>query len=243
MPACGLAPDPHATVNTELVEAIDALLPQTQCTKCGYQGCLPYAQAIAAGEADINQCPPGGARGIGRLARLLGRNEIPLNPANGVEKPRTAALIDESRCIGCMLCINACPTDAIIGAAKQMHTVLTQYCTGCDLCLPPCPVDCIEMVELEGLAASGNVHAGPMARQPVEEMATVARERYGFHQYRFARQAAERVERLAGKAKFHLEQLEQQPAGRHDVERKKAAINAALERARARRSAQPKAKT
>ncbi len=225
-------------MNPQLTEAIDALLPQTQCTQCGYEGCLPYAQAIAEGEADINQCPPGGAAGISKLARLLDRSEKPLNPANGVEKPRTAALIDESRCIGCMLCINACPTDAIVGAAKQMHTVLTQYCTGCDLCLPPCPVDCIEMVELEGLTATGNIHAAAVARQTVEEMAVVARERYGFHQFRFARQATERAERLTGKAKAHLEELEQLPAGRHDVERKKAAVNAALERARARRAGQ-----
>lgn len=229
-------------MNPQLTEAIDALLPQTQCTKCGYQGCRPYAEAIVKGEADINQCPPGGAAGIRRLARLLDRREKPLNPANGVEKARTAALIDESRCIGCMLCINACPTDAIVGAPKQMHTVLTQYCTGCDLCLPPCPVDCIEMVELESLAASGNVHAVSPAQQAVEEMAAVARERHGFHQFRFARQATERAERLAGKAKAHLQELEQLPAGRHDAERKKAAVNAALERARARRFAQPKAK-
>jgi electron transport complex protein RnfB len=230
-------------VSTELIEAIDALLPQTQCTKCGYQGCRPYAEAIAQGDADINQCPPGGAEGIRKLARLLGRGEKALNPANGVEKSRTAALIDESRCIGCMLCISACPTDAIVGAAKQMHTVLTQYCTGCDLCLPPCPVDCIEMVELGSLAAAGNVHAATLARQAVEEMADLARERYGFHQFRLARDATERAERLAGKARAHLEELEQQSAPGHDVERKKAAVNAALERARARRAAQPKAKT
>jgi electron transport complex protein RnfB len=230
-------------VNPQLTEAIDALLPQTQCTKCGYQGCLPYAQAIAGGEADINQCPPGGAAGIRKLARLLGRGEKPLNPANGVEAPRTAALIDETRCIGCMLCINACPTDAIVGAAKRMHTVLTQYCTGCDLCLPPCPVDCIEMVELEGLAAAGNVHAASLAQQATEEMAHVARKRYGFRQARLARQSADRAERLAGKASAKLQELDRLPAGQHDVERKKAAVNAALERARARRTAQSKAKT
>ncbi|HYJ18626.1 MAG TPA: RnfABCDGE type electron transport complex subunit B [Burkholderiales bacterium] len=230
-------------MNPQLTEAIDALLPQTQCTKCGYQGCLPYAQAIVGGEADINQCPPGGAAGIRKLARLLDRGEKPLNPANGVETPRTAALIDETRCIGCMLCINACPTDAIVGAAKRMHTVLTQYCTGCDLCLPPCPVDCIEMVELEGLAAAGNVHAASLAQQTTEELAHVARERYGFHQVRLARQSADRAERLAGKASAKLQELDRLPAGQHDVERKKAAVNAALERARARRTAQPKAKT
>lgn len=225
-------------MNSQLTEAIDALLPQTQCTKCGYQGCRPYAQAIAAGEADINQCPPGGAAGARRLAQLLGREEKPLNPANGVEKARTAALIDETRCIGCMLCITACPADAIVGAARKMHTVLTQYCTGCDLCLPPCPVDCIEMVELDSLATAGNIHAAALARQTVDEMAAVARERYAFHQFRFARQATERAERLAGKAKAHLQELDDMPPGLHDVERKKAAVNAALERARARRVGQ-----
>ena len=225
-------------MNHQLTEAIDALLPQTQCTKCGYPGCRPYAEAIAVGEADINQCPPGGAAGIRKLARLLDRNEKPLNPANGVEKPRTAALIDETRCIGCMLCINACPTDAIVGAAKQMHTVLTQYCTGCDLCLPPCPVDCIEMVELGNLEETGNVHAAALALQTVMEMARVARGRYEFHQQRLARQATERAERLAGKARTHLEALENLPVGHHDVERKKAAVKAALERARARRASQ-----
>jgi electron transport complex protein RnfB len=130
-----------------VVDQIDALLPQTQCAQCGYPGCRPYAEAIAAGEADINQCPPGGEAGIRALADLLGREPKPLNPDNGVEKPRRVAVIDEATCIGCTLCIQACPVDAIIGAPKLMHTVIAQECTGCDLCLPPCPVDCIEMVE------------------------------------------------------------------------------------------------
>ena len=125
---------------------IDALLPQTQCTQCGYPGCLPYAEAIAAGHAKINQCPPGGDTGIRRLSTLLGQPYIPLNPDNGTEKPRRVALIDETACIGCTLCIQACPVDAIIGGAKYMHTVIADRCTGCDLCLPPCPVDCIAMI-------------------------------------------------------------------------------------------------
>jgi len=133
-----------------IVEQIDALLPQTQCAQCGYPGCRPYAEAIAAGEADINQCPPGGEAGIRALADLLGREEKPLNPENGAESVRTVALIDEERCIGCTLCIQACPVDAILGAAKQMHTVIADECTGCELCLPPCPVDCIDMVERPG---------------------------------------------------------------------------------------------
>lgn len=129
-----------------LTESIDALLPQTQCTRCGYPACRPYAEAIARDEAAINQCPPGGAPGITRLAQLLGRPELPLNPANGIEQPLRLARIDEAVCIGCTLCIQACPTDAIVGAAKQMHTVLLDACTGCELCLPPCPVDCISLV-------------------------------------------------------------------------------------------------
>jgi electron transport complex protein RnfB len=129
-----------------LSDQIDALLPQTQCTKCGFEGCRPYADAIAAGEAEINQCPPGGAAGVEALAQLLGRAPLPLNASNGVEQPLRVAVIDESRCIGCTLCIPACPVDAVIGASKRMHSVLASHCTGCDLCLPPCPMDCISMV-------------------------------------------------------------------------------------------------
>lgn len=222
-------------VNTELTEAIDALLPQTQCTKCGYPGCLPYAEAIASGQADIDQCPPGGAVGVRKLATLLGRAPKPLNPIHGSERPRAAALIDEARCIGCTLCIQACPVDAIVGAAKQMHTVLTAACTGCDLCLPPCPVDCIEMVELNDLAARGNRHAAALAQQSVEEMAAIARPRYHFRQFRIDREKREREERLARKADAKLAHLESLP-GSHDLDRKKAAVRAAIERARARRA-------
>ena len=132
-----------------VVDRIDALLPQTQCGQCGYPGCRPYAEAIAKEEADINQCPPGGEAGIRALADLLGREEKPLNPENGEEKPRTVVVIDEQRCIGCTLCIQACPVDAIVGAAKLMHTVIESECTGCNLCLPPCPVDCIDIVEVK----------------------------------------------------------------------------------------------
>jgi H+/Na+-translocating ferredoxin:NAD+ oxidoreductase subunit B len=127
-------------------EAIDALLPQTQCTRCGYAGCRPYADAIAAGEAQVNQCPPGGAATIDALAKLLGCEPLALNPANGVEGPLTVAQIDEDRCIGCAKCLPPCPVDAIVGARKQMHTVLIETCTGCELCIAPCPVDCIAMV-------------------------------------------------------------------------------------------------
>lgn len=129
-----------------LVEKIDAILPQTQCGQCGYPGCRPYATAIAAGEADINQCPPGGEAGIRQLADLLGVEPKPLNAEHGEVKPKSVAFIHEEACIGCTLCIQACPVDAILGAAKQMHTVIASECTGCELCLAPCPVDCIEMV-------------------------------------------------------------------------------------------------
>ena len=132
-----------------LVDRIDALLPQTQCGQCGFPGCRPYATAIANNEADINQCPPGGETTIIALADLLDRDPKPLNPENGVEKEKTVAVIDERTCIGCTLCIQACPVDAILGAAKQMHTVIADECTGCELCLPPCPVDCIDMVPLQ----------------------------------------------------------------------------------------------
>jgi electron transport complex protein RnfB len=137
-----------------VVERIDALLPQTQCGQCSFPGCRPYAEAIAAGDADINQCPPGGENTIQALAELLGRDPKPLNPDNGIEKPKTVAIIDEEICIGCTLCIQACPVDAILGAAKHMHTVIESECTGCELCVPPCPVDCIEMVPVKNTIAT-----------------------------------------------------------------------------------------
>lgn len=129
-----------------LIERIDAWLPQTQCTRCGYPRCRLYAQAIAQGEVDINQCPPGGETTVRALADLLGVPAKPLNPLYGEHRPRTRAVIDEAQCIGCRKCLDACPVDAIVGAPKLMHTVIAQDCTGCELCLPPCPVDCIAMV-------------------------------------------------------------------------------------------------
>ncbi len=133
-----------------IVEQIDSILPQTQCGQCTYAGCRPYAEAIARGEADINQCPPGGETTIVALADLLGVEAKPLNAAHGVEKQtKTVVVIDEQTCIGCTLCIQACPVDAILGAAKHMHTVISSECTGCDLCIPPCPVDCIHVVAVQ----------------------------------------------------------------------------------------------
>src|SRR5215469_6649368 len=167
---------------------IDALLPQTQCTRCGYPGCQPYAEAIAAGLAGINQCPPGGAATIGALATLLGRAPLPLNPANGTEGPELVALIDEEVCIGCARCLPPCPVDAIVGASKQMHTVVLALCTGCELCVAPCPVDCIAMVPRASL---GSVPAAPAAADN--------RARYQAHGARLAQRASERAALLAAR--------------------------------------------
>lgn len=134
----------------ELVEAIDRLLPQTQCGQCQFAGCRPYAIAIAEGRAEINRCPPGGMAGIRALGQLLGRQAMPLDPTHGVEKSKVVARIVEADCIGCTKCIQACPVDAIIGAPKRMHTVIADLCTGCELCVPPCPVDCIELLPAPG---------------------------------------------------------------------------------------------
>lgn len=176
--------------------AIDAVLPQTQCTRCGYQGCRPYAEAIAAGKADINQCPPGGQATIDALAALLGRETKPLNPANGVEAAPVVALIDEERCIGCAKCLPACPVDAIVGAQHYMHTVIVERCTGCELCIPPCPVDCIRLVPL--LDESGR----PRVRPAMQELSTQAashRRRYLAHLARRARRQEERRQVLEAK--------------------------------------------
>ena len=211
--------DPDPT----LADRIDALLPQTQCTRCGYQGCKPYAEAIARGEADINQCPPGGAAGIVKLADLLKTLPKPLNPANGVEKPLELALIDENLCIGCTLCIQACPVDAIVGAAKQMHTVLDSWCTGCELCIAPCPVDCITMVK----AVPEHIWN--------DTDAALARTRYETRNERLARDKREREARLATKSSSS-----QRAAGAQLTEaeaQKKAIIAAAIERARKQREA------
>jgi Na+-translocating ferredoxin:NAD+ oxidoreductase subunit B len=131
---------------------IDALLPQTQCTRCGYAACRPYAEALAAGRAELNQCPPGGAATIAALAALLQRPALPLNPVNGTEGPALVALIDEDACIGCAKCLPPCPVEAIVGAQKHLHTVVLSLCTGCELCVAPCPVDCITMVPRAQLA-------------------------------------------------------------------------------------------
>ncbi|MEO8102860.1 MAG: RnfABCDGE type electron transport complex subunit B [Betaproteobacteria bacterium] len=166
-----------------LVQRIDALLPQTQCTQCGFQGCLPYAEAIAAGEAEINRCPPGGDSGIAALAALLARPAIPLDSSRGRHYPHRVAVIDEALCIGCAKCLKPCPTDAIVGAAKFMHTVVAALCTGCELCIPPCPVDCIRMEQDPRHTVMMDKH--------------VARERFQFHLFRLQRDQQERDALLA----------------------------------------------
>lgn len=222
------APAPDAAL-AQRVDALDALLPQTQCTRCGYPDCRAYAQAMAQGEADINRCPPGGAQGIVRLAALTGRPVRPLDPQRGIEAPRRLAVIDEDWCIGCTLCIKACPVDCIVGASKLMHSVIDELCTGCDLCLPVCPVDCISMVEVSG------TRSGWDAWSP--QQADEARHRYAFHQLRTERDKRENDERLAAKAQAKLADLQGQSmiTDPQLLERKRAVIEAAIARARAAR--------
>ena len=170
-----------------LADRIDALLPQTQCEQCGYHGCRPYAEAIARGEAPINQCPPGGAAGIAKLAALLDQPVLPLNPDHGIEKPRTLARIVEADCIGCTKCIQACPVDAIVGAAKLMHTVIADDCTGCELCVAACPVDCIVLEPM------------PLAQADDMAHADAARQHFQRREARLAREQAQREAELAAR--------------------------------------------
>ena len=172
-----------------LTQALNDALPQTQCTRCGYPDCSAYAQAMAAGEAAINQCPPGGQEGVARLAALTGRPVLALNPLHGVEAPRQLAVIDEAWCIGCTLCLKACPVDCIVGGPKLMHTVIDAQCTGCELCLPACPVDCIALVPASGARTGWQAWSEPQARQ--------ARERYDWHRQRLARDALAHADRYA----------------------------------------------
>ncbi|MBX3587175.1 MAG: electron transport complex subunit RsxB [Ramlibacter sp.] len=213
-----------------LAERLNAALPQTQCTRCGYPDCAAYAHAIAHEGAAINQCPPGGSEGIARLAALTGHPALPLNPANGTEAPRTLAVIDEGWCIGCTLCLDACPTDAILGGNKLMHTVIEPYCTGCELCIPVCPVDCISLENASGELTGWAAWSAADAAQ--------ARTRYEFHSARRQLAEDENRQRLEAKALAHLADL---PAHTHGAEgteadRKRSVIEAALARARARRT-------
>jgi len=218
---------------TDLAEQLLAALPQTQCTRCGYPDCAAYAQALSRGDADINQCPPGGAEGVARLAALTGQSAKPLNPANGLEAPRSMMFIDEDWCIGCTLCIKACPVDAIVGANKLMHTVLETYCTGCALCLPVCPVDCILVENATGAATGWAAWS--------QNDADHARDRYAFHSYRVKRDEGENDKKLEDKALMKLGDLENHSQHTDAVvlDKKRAVIEAALARARAKREASP----
>ena len=214
------------SATASLADAIDAVLPQTQCTKCGYAGCRPYAEAIADNAADINQCPPGGSEGIASLARLLQRSPLPLNPGHGREGPLSVAVINEALCIGCTLCIQACPVDCIVGARKRMHSVLASQCTGCELCVAPCPTDCITLSPLEP------------SRRWTRNDAAAARERY---EQRNARRAIERTRRDARlaaatpQAPGEVVACDEPDAA--ERARKKTIVDAAVARARARRAA------
>jgi electron transport complex protein RnfB len=214
-----------------LLEQLNNALPQTQCTRCGYPDCQRYAEAIFQGEADINQCPPGGTEGVERLAALTGKPATPLNPENGLEGPRTIAIIDEAWCIGCTLCIAACPTDAIVGANKRMHTVVEPYCTGCELCIPACPVDCISLEPID-------INLIGWASWP-QELADLARQRYDVRTERLKRDAIEHDERLEAKAIQKLADLPAHTKGTEhapEVDRKRAIIEAALAKAKARQA-------
>ncbi|GAB2579294.1 electron transport complex subunit RsxB [Ramlibacter solisilvae] len=211
-------------------QRIHAELPQTQCTRCGYPDCAAYARAIADEQAEINQCPPGGAEGIVRLARATGRAALPLNPENGTEGPRTVAVIDENWCIGCTLCIAACPTDAIVGSNKLMHTVIEPYCTGCELCVPVCPVDCISLENVTGERTGWQAWSLQQAHEALD--------RYEARTARLQREALEHDQRLEQKALAKLADLPSQTLGTEvdtEEKRKRAVIEAALARARAKR--------
>lgn len=215
----------------DLVQRIDAALPQTQCTRCGYPDCHAYAQAVADGEADINQCPPGGDEGIRQLAAITGIVFKPLNPDNGIDGPLTVAVIDENWCIGCTLCIKACPTDAIVGTHKLMHTVIEPWCTGCELCIPVCPVDCISLDIVSG------DKTGWDAWTPAQ--AATAKARYEWHKVRVQRDAVEHDTRLLAKAENKLADLDAHTKSDSaaETDRKRSVIEAALAKARAKQAA------
>jgi electron transport complex protein RnfB len=214
-----------------LAARLNDALPQTQCTRCGFPDCATYAQAIACGDAAINQCPPGGAEGVARLAALTGQPLQPLNPKHGLEGPRGIAIIDEAWCIGCTLCIKACPTDAIMGSNKLMHTVIESYCTGCELCIPACPVDCIQMENASG------TRTGWAAWSQAD--AAIARDRYAFHSIKERRDSALNAIKLEKKAEIKLADLaaHSQHSDPAVLDQKRRVIEAALARARSKRIA------
>lgn len=175
-------------MNQQLIEKIDAILPQTQCGKCGFPGCRSYAEAIAAGRADINQCPPGDQQGVQKLAELLGVPPKPLNTAHGFPRSgKVVAWIDENLCIGCTFCTQACPVDAIVGAAKQMHTVIAAECTGCELCIAPCPIDCIRLIPADEKMNDALHFSAEIVNKQIADRAR-SRSRYQFRLQRLERE-------------------------------------------------------
>lgn len=215
----------------KFIKAIDAVLPQTQCGQCGYPGCEPYAVAIVKGDADINQCPPGDAEGIRKIAALLGVEPKPLNTRHGMPKPRTVAIIDENLCIGCTFCVRACPVDAIVGAAKQMHTVLTDECTGCELCIAPCPMDCIAMVPTEAFQGTDAQIADALKTK-----ADRARLRYQFRLQRLLLEKTKRKEAVASQSSANIHPLDNLSERLPEDNRKQDIVRAALRRAAAMRA-------
>lgn len=215
----------------KFIKAIDAQLPQMQCGQCGYTGCEPYAAAIVKGHADINQCPPGDSEGVLKIAALLGVEPKPLNARHGLPKPRAVAIIDENLCIGCTFCLRACPVDAIVGAAKQMHTVLTDECTGCELCVAPCPMDCIAMVPavaLQGTAAQ--------TEDALKTKADRARLRYRFRLQRLSREKTKHKESVVSHASDSMNPPDNMSGQLPGDNRKHDIVQAALRRAAAMRA-------
>lgn len=212
-----------------IADSVLAVLPQTQCARCGYPDCASYAQAIEIGTTAINQCPPGGAQGIALLAAITGQSVLPLNPANGIEAPRSVALIDEAWCIGCTLCITACPTDAIVGSNKLMHTVIEAYCTGCELCLPVCPVDCIDLENVTGTATGWDAWS--------QTQADLARSRHESSNDRRRRELSDDNKRREARTAPQGPDLNHplSPSDALRVSQKSSVIEAALERARSQR--------
>ena len=212
--------------------ALHAALPQTQCTRCGYPDCAAYARAMARGEADIHQCPPGGQEGVIRLARISGRPVRPLSAEHGQEGPRQLALIDEDWCIGCTLCIKACPTDAIVGSHKRMHTVIELWCTGCELCIPVCPVDCIALEPVDPQRTGWSAWSQPQADTALARYTARAQRLQREDQAHQARQIAKAEAKLAdlkGQTRLH-----EAPDAQAEADRKRAIIEAALAKARQR---------
>jgi len=224
-----------------LADAVLAVLPQTQCTRCGYADCRAYAEAIAFDGEAINRCPPGGAEGVARLAAVTGGALLPLDPANGTEGPRRLAVIDEGWCIGCTLCLKACPVDCIVGGPKAMHTVVDAQCTGCELCIPVCPVDCISLVDVSHGRTGWEAWSAAQADE--------ARVRHDFHRFRIERSHAEKADRQRSSAHARDAAVDARATGEavqhadatpptttdDDADRKRRIVEAAMARARAQR--------